>query len=306
MYLNNPLLLLVAASSILLSACSDDDTAATGTAAKDVAIQFAAKINGADFNCGQTYPNVGSGSHDYKVNDFRMYLHEAHIHDDATGNTYPIELTQDGTWQLDDVAMLDFEDNCSTNGTPELNTQVRGSVSTPATVDLTATEVCFTLGLPADKNHIDSATAESPLNASSMLWAWQVGRKYIRIDGFGDPTTTNMPFNLHLGAQGCPGSSPTAPPDSACTVPNTVEVCIDNFNVASSVVAVDPGFVFEANDVSVNLNGGPTARPGCMSFIDDDDCKEIMPRLGLSYDYGLTTGTAPSTYAAGQKLFSKE
>lgn len=305
--LNNTLsVLLLAASSLLLSACSDDDSSTAGTAAKDVAIQFAARINDADFNCGQTYTGVGSGSNDFIANDFRMYLHEAHVHDDASGITYPIELTQDDQWQLDDVVMLDFEDasgGCS--GTPEMNTQIKGQVTVPDTVDLSATEVCFTLGLPADKNHIDEATAASPLNASGMLWAWKIGRKYIRIDGIGDPAGENQPFNLHLGAQGCPGTVNTAAPDSACTVPNTVEVCLDNFNLASSVIEVNPGQVLEGNDVSVNFTGGASAIPGCQSFIDDNDCEEIMPRLGLSYAYGRVSGTQ-STYTAGQKLFSKQ
>lgn len=289
-------LLLVASLSVALTACSDSDPG--------VSIDFAAKVNGADYNCGQTYTGVGTGGHDFTVNGFRMYIHDIHIHDDASGNTYNIELNQDGVWQLDNLAMLDFEDGCAV-GTPETNTSIQGTVSVPASVDLTATEVCFTVGVPADKNHIDETTAASPLNASGMLWAWKVGRKYIRVDGFGDPSNANNPFNLHLGAQGCPGASTTAPPTSACTVPNTFEVCVDNFNVNTNRVAVDIGSVFEGNDVSVNLNGGETARPGCMSFIDDNDCEEIMPRLGLDYAYGRVSGTA-STYTGGQKMFSKE
>ena len=296
-------LLLVATFLPGLSGCSDSDPA-PGDVTENISLQFAAKVNGADYNCGQIYTGVGSGGHDFKVNGFRMYVHETHLHDDATGNTYPVELNQDGVWQLDDLAMLDFEDDCGV-GTPETNTTLQGTVTLPAAVDLSATEVCFTVGVPADKNHIDETTAASPLNASGMLWAWKVGRKYIRIDGFGDPANTNNPFNLHLGAQGCPGASTTAPPTSACSVPNTFEVCVDAFNVSTDRIAVDVGTVLEGNDVSVNLNGGPTARPGCMSFIDDNDCEEIMPRLGLDYAYGRVSGTR-STYSGGQRMFSKE
>ena len=296
-------LVLAVMSTVLLSACDSDTVDDSPTSVtKDVSLQFAAKINGADFNCGQTYTGVGTGGNDYVANDFRMYVHEAHIHDDSTGNTYHLDLTQDGVWQLDDLAMLDFENNSNgCTGTPNTNTAISGKVTLPSTVDLASTEVCFSVGVPADKNHIDSATAVSPLNASGMLWAWKIGRKYIRIDGIGDPAGANQTFNLHLGAQGCPGASATAAPTSACTVPNTFEVCVDDFNVSTDVIAVDPGFVFEGSNVAANLAGAP----GCQSFVDDNDCEEIMPRLGLDYTYGRVSGTA-STHTAGQRLFSKQ
>jgi len=297
----------VIVSSVALTSCSDDEVAAIVAPTEEaVAINFAAQVNGADFACGQTYTGVGTGGNDFIATDFRMYVNNAHIHDALTDDEYAIELTQDGVWQLDTVAMLDFEDaSAGCTGTAETNTVLQGKVTIPATIDLANTEVCFEVGLPADKNHIDEATADSPLNASGMLWAWKVGRKYIRIDGKGDPAGANEPFNLHLGAQGCPGAVGTAPPDSACTVPNTFEVCIANFDVENSVVAVDLGSVLEKNDVTVNLDGGATAKPGCQSFVDDNDCEEIMPRLGLDYSYGRVSGTE-SVYSAGQKMFSKQ
>jgi len=290
-------LAIIAATSVMLTACSNDPVP------QDVAINFAAQVNGEDFTCAnQPYAGIGNPIHDMNITDFRMYIHGAHIHDEATGNVYPIELTQDGVWQLDDLALLDFEDAagvCSASGTPQTNTSLKGKVTVPATVDLAAAEVCFEVGVPEDKNYLDVATAASPLNASGLFWAWKTGHKYIRIDGIGDPAGAAQGFNLHLGAQGCPGASPTAPPDSACTVPNTFEVCVANFDVDNSVIVVDPAYVFEANDVTVNQSA-----LGCMSFVGDSDCDEIMPRLGLDYSYGGTANA--STYTAGQKLFSKQ
>jgi uncharacterized repeat protein (TIGR04052 family) len=295
-------------STMALTACSSSDSSSqTSTATsststtEDVSINFAAQVNGADFACGQTYTGIGTGGDDYKVNDFRLYVHDAYIHDELTGETHMIELTQDGVWQRDNVALLDFEDGCST-GTVETNNVLAGKVTVPATVDLADAEVCFTVGVPEDKNHLDVSAVASPLNDASMYWAWKTGYKYIRIDGVGDPAGTPNPFVLHLGAQGCPGVSNTAAPDSSCTVPNTFEVCIANFDLKNDVIAVDPAFVFEGNDVTDNHG----AKPGCMSFIDDDDCEEIMPRLGLDYEYGRSLTGVESTYTAGQRLFSKQ
>jgi uncharacterized repeat protein (TIGR04052 family) len=296
--------------ALVLTACSDNDTTQAtndpSMVTRDVTIDFAAKINGADFACGQTYTGVGTGSHDYQVNDFRLFVHEAHIHDDASGQTYHIELTQDGVWQQDELALLDFETGCGT-GTAETNTSLRGEVTLLDNVDMTNTEVCFTVGVPTSMNHQDTTNAASPLNDASMQWNWLAGYKYIRIDGVGDfgtdPANANTGYNIHLGAQGCSndGAGTGAPPTQACSVPNTFEVCVDGFNVGSSRVAVDAGPVLAGSDVSTNTTG--TAF-GCMSFMGDEDCVEVMPRLGLDYSYGNATGT--STYTAGQAMFTRE
>lgn len=301
-------LVLTIAGSLIISACSDDaadaaaDAAADVPVEQDVAINFAAQVNGQDFVCDTPNTGVGTGGDVYKVTDFRLFVHDASIRDASTGEDHKIALTQDGVWQRDNVALLDFEDgavNCT--GTLETNKTLAGKVTVPATVDLDDAEVCFTVGVPEDKNHLDVAAVESPLNDPGMYWAWKIGYKYIRIDGVGDPDGTPNPFVLHLGAQGCPGASKTAPPDSACTVPNTFEVCVANFDVKNDVIAVDPANVFEANDMTANHG----AKPGCMSFVDDNDCEEILPRLGLDYAYGRVSGTE-SAYTAGQKLFNKQ
>lgn len=270
-----------------------------------VALQFIGEVGGQPFTCGNTYTGVGSGLHDYQVTDFRFHVYEAHIHDG--GQQYDIELTQDGTWQLDHLALIDLEDGCGA-GTPEMNDMLIGEVTVPATVDMQNTEVCFSLGVPFDMNHIDEATAASPLNASGMLWAWRNGRKFIRIDGIGDPSNNSgsgpNPFNLHLGSQACSNAvnDPTQPPDTACTYPNTVEICLDNFDTTNDVIRVDPAAVLAASDITM-AGGGP---PGCQSFANDDDCIEVMPRLGLGAEYAAY-GNASSTsgYNGPQLLFSK-
>lgn len=290
----------IAVLPLLVLAGCDGDGDSNGVAAQSVAVQFVPEVNGSAFTCGATVAGVGSGAHDYMVEDFRFYIYDVYINDAASGTSYPVELDQDGIWQLDDVTLIDVENGCGA-GTPEMNDSITGTVNTPATVDLNNTGLCFTLGVPFGMNHIDEVTAASPLNASGMLWAWRNGRKFIRIDGVGDPGTTNQAFNLHLGSQGCTNSAGNAalPPDSACSNPNTVAVCLTNYDMSSDTVVVDPAPVFAATDISLAL-GGP---PGCMSFPGDDDCIEVMPRLGLDYSYGGASST--SSYTGGQLLFRK-
>ena len=296
---------LIAALAVMsLAACSDSNDA---PAEQSVQINFVAQVSGQPFTCGNTYSGVGSGAHDYKATDNRMYIHDVHVHD-ANGDAIEITLDQDGQWQVDDVAMLDFEnsdDSADCNGTPETNMMVLGTVD--SSVDLTNTEMCFEVGLPFDKNHLDvsDAATPSPLNTVDMMWAWKVGRKYLRIDGVGDPAGTANPFNLHLGAQGCSSSGASVAPTTQCNFPNTFEVCMDNFNTTTDTVVVDVAGVLAGNDVSMNIGTGMGDRPGCQSFVGDEDCIEIFPRLELDYTaYGMVAGSA--SVGLDQKLFSKQ
>ncbi|MEM7592163.1 MAG: MbnP family protein, partial [Cyanobacteria bacterium P01_A01_bin.83] len=86
---------------------------------------------------------------------------------------------QDGKWQHQNVALLDFEDGTDScdNGTPEIRTQVVGTIPEGDYESLQ-----FTLGVPPQLNHDDAAIAPSPLNLTSMWWNWQGGYKFLRLD----------------------------------------------------------------------------------------------------------------------------
>jgi len=156
-------------AALVMNGCSDDDdTAAT----QDVELRFAAKVGDISFACGDVYTGIGVGQADranYQVNDFRVLISEvAMTH--ADGSQVPVTLEQDGVWQYNTTALLDFEDGCSGNGTTETRSVVTGTVDGG---DYTG--VCFTIGVPFEENHMDTATAPSPLNASGMFWNWQGG-----------------------------------------------------------------------------------------------------------------------------------
>src|SRR5690606_29817368 len=98
----------------------------------------------------------------------------------ADGGVQPIALEQDGKWQLETLALLDFEDGshgCSTAGNADLNTSLRGTVPEGDYVGLT-----FTLGVPFGQNHIDPTLSPAPLNTTGMFWNWQNGFRFVRID----------------------------------------------------------------------------------------------------------------------------
>jgi hypothetical protein len=167
--------LLISLAAVTLAACSTPGQQA-GT--QPVNIQFAAEINGQPFACGQSYSNVGTTKSTITPSDYRLYVSEVNLVR-KDGSTVPVQLTQDGVWQYQNVALLDFENGTGPcrNGTAPTNTTVRGNA--PAG-DYVGVEL--TVGVPFALNHQDPTVAPAPLNSTAMFWNWQGGYKFIKFD----------------------------------------------------------------------------------------------------------------------------
>ncbi|GAB1362989.1 metallo-mystery pair system four-Cys motif protein [Rhodobacter sp.] len=276
--------------------------AAAAHADQPVTINFAAEIAGKPFSCADSYEGLGAANTTVTGNDYRLFVHDAALVR-ADGGVQPISLEQDGKWQLETLALLDFEDGshgCSTAGNADLNTSLRGTVPSGDYVGLT-----FTLGVPFGQNHIDPTLSPTPLNTTAMFWNWQNGFRFVRIDmvpveqdmgaaaevAEAAPTETDEAdgaasgWFLHLGSTQCAAESRTEAP-SACANPNRVAVTFADFDPVSQVVVIDPAPVVSGADLTVNA---PDTSPGCMSFPGDSDCNTVMSRLGLAYD-GIAAG----------------
>jgi uncharacterized repeat protein (TIGR04052 family) len=246
-----------------------------------VAVRFQAMIGSEKFACGRSYPGVGTSKSTLSPRDFRFYVHNIALLDD-TGKAVPLQLAQDGKWQLDDVVLLDFEDatgGCA-NGTPETNDRAVGSVPAGHYKGLR-----FTLGVPFNKNHTDLTTQPPPLNLTALSWVWNAGRKFARLDF----SSTGMPrgFAIHLGSTGCmPNDVKTAPP-AQCSEPNRVDVEFSAFDPANDVVLADLGALLRNTDIDSNQ---PKTAAGCMSSPEDRDCAGIFANLGLPFA-GKPAGT---------------
>ncbi len=289
--------ILGAAAALLLGACGSAPTPPVASAAaapagptaatQPVTVRFAAQVAGQPFACGQSYTGIGTTRSTITPSDFRFYVSEVHLID-RTGRAVPVALAQDGAWQLDNLALLDFENGSGPcrNGTAATNATVRGTVPSG-----TYTGLRFTLGVPFARNHGDPTTAPSPLNLTAMFWNWQGGYKFIKFDTAtsGQAATVAPPdprgggnasgFSVHLGSTVCASGSRTEAP-SACRNPNRVTVQFDRFDAATQTVVADIAAVLAGANVDVNA---PNTSPGCMSFLDDADCPPVMGALGLAY-----------------------
>ena len=253
-------------------------------------LQFAGEFAGKPFDCASQYDNIGTSRATVQVSDYRLYVSRIRLLD-ASGAQTPVTLRDNGPWQHDDIALLDFENasGACTNGTAQTNSLVK--LSAPAGE---YTGVAFDVGVPFESNHQDPTLAASPLNLTSLFWNWRGGYRFMRVDlqpvgaGMGmKKTKTGSPggmhgkgWALHLGSTGCDASSPTnAPAD--CAAPNRIAVVFPNAAPGSSTFVIDPEHVLGESDISKNTEG---TSPGCMSAPDDPECVAVFTALGLAGD----------------------
>jgi len=274
----------------ILSLCAVAALASPAFAEQPVTINFAAEVDGKPFSCTETYDNLGSTNASVKGTDYRMFVSAPSLVR-VDGTLQPITLEQDGKWQHDDIALLDFEDGtagCSGSGNADINTSLRGTVP-----DGDYQGLAFNIAVPFEKNHGDPTLAAAPLNATGMFWNWRAGYRFVRIDMVPTDKAEDGPkgWFLHLGSTMCKAESRTESP-AACGNPNNLPVVFADFDATNNVVVIDPAPVVSGADLRVNA---ADTSPGCMSFPGDADCTTVMPKLGMPY------GGQP---AAAQQLVS--
>ncbi|HZR82260.1 MAG TPA: MbnH family di-heme enzyme [Candidatus Binatia bacterium] len=241
-----------------------------------VGVTFVAEVNGAPFACGGRVAGVGTSAATVEPSDLRFYVSEVRLVD-AAGGEAPVALDQDGVWQLDDLALLDFEDatgRCSATGSPETNAIVRGSVVPGDYVGIR-----FTVGVPFERNHGDAATAPSPLDKTALFWNWNAGYRFLVFDGWVVESASEL--RLHVGSTRCDGDGRGHV--TGCGNPNRIPVDLSGFDPRRDGVVADFGALFVDTDVERNA---PQTPPGCMGSTNDADCAGPFAHLGLPFSGG--------------------
>lgn len=248
------------------------DNALNGCGLEEITVEFQGMVGDQTFACGQLYENIGLSADQFIPSDFRLYIHNIRLID-KQGREVPLQLTQDGIWQFEDLVLIDFENKvepCNL-GTVQTNTTVRGTIA-PGDYN----GIRFSLGVPFRLDHIDAATAPSPLTLTALFWNWQGGYKFIRIDDALDI------FRVHVGSTGCVAVNPTTV--SHCERPNVGEVYLPVFNPSTDIIAADMKALLADSDLQVNH---PDTPPGCMATPEDSDCEMVMRNLGVNFSNGM-------------------
>lgn len=238
-------------------------------------IAFDIQLDGQSFRCGQRFEGVGLSGTAVEPLDARFYVHDVAVRT-ASGAEVPLELEQDQAWQRGSVALLDFADDtglCQT-GSPETRMEVVGTADT----DEEIVGVAFTLGLPAEENHIDAVRSPAPYNAPGMWWSWTGGFKYARIDV---ATDVNPRWFLHLGATSCEGSPAQG---VSCAWENLPRIELDAMDPETQAVVLDLGMLYEGSDLEAQIDFETDFINGCMAFSGDPECAPIFERLGVEFE----------------------
>ena len=230
------------------------------------AVRFELRAGDQEFGCGLP-ANLGTAATEVEPYDARMYIHNVALVR-ASGEQVPLTLSEETSYQRDNIALIDFVDDtglCFT-GHPELNKAVYGYA--PPHADYTG--VAFTLGVPAEHNHFDGAEAPAPFNASGMWWSWSGGYKYLRLD----LTSAEQPiWYFHAGAAGCSGTTVSG---FSCAAQQLATIELQGFDSASTAVVFDVAELYRHLDLT-QADG----LPGCMGGQTDSECAPLYNALGV-------------------------
>ncbi len=279
----------------LLGGCVEDDASPETQVDQPLVLNFKGLIGNEKFLCGKTYEDVGVGKHDYRVEGLRMYISRLQaLLDDGTAVT--ASLTEDGMWQHDNVALLNFGADCSRGEERELNMAVDANVRLYSTRRVTG--VCFDVGIPFDRNHQRAEGALPPLDTTALFNSVQNGRTFLRLDGTANPEDKPQTFNVQLKSTGCLSEDKNRRPSVACGSPNIAQVCVD-IDTQEQAIAFDVKSLLAGVDVSKNKD----AELGCYSAKNDSECTTIVPALGISFEFIEPEKGATSFVPVQQTVF---
>jgi uncharacterized repeat protein (TIGR04052 family) len=239
-------------------------------APREVRLRFRAQVGDAAFACGERYPTSGGAPWLTPV-DLRFFVRDVRLIA-ASGAEVPVSLEARAPWQLEDVALIDFEDasGACASGTPDVNVELTGLAPAADYVGLS-----FANGVPEAVNHADPATQPPPLQAGSMHWGWLLGYRFLmaEVAGAADDGALLGSALFHLGSTACSGAPASG--GITCDRQNENRVRLDGFDPDADEVVVDVLPLFEG----IDLRTITTCHSG-----GGEECTPFFERVGVGAD----------------------
>lgn len=305
------------AAAVLTACGGGGDSTPVPAPDKLVSISFAAVNGTTPVQCGIPLTGMGTTGLSADIKDLRFYVTNLALVNDK-GVAVPVKLDAN-KWQLtqgsETVSLIDLEDatgTCATAAnTADTHAVITGSVPAGIYVGLKAS-----VGVPETMNHTAAAGGVPPLDSTALLWSWQSGRKFTKIElnpvgGITQAvaatattpasTKTISTYNLHLGSTGCTPKLDAVgvaiANSGTCTNLNLADFSLAAFDAGTQKVALDLGQLFKTTDLTQEKGGAP----GCMSGATDPECPVIFTELQISFGSGSTG--LPINGGAAQKIF---
>lgn len=259
-------------------------------------LRFVLQAGSQPLRCDSPPLPMGDPPRATRLKDAKFYLSDIRLLRED-GGAEILQLTPD-QWQSRDVALLDFipgGGSCAPHAVASSNDTVRGRLPAGHYRGL-----AFTIGVPPEGrdeqgqpvalNHGNFELADAPLDRASMAWSWQVGRKFIKLEvlpegGVARSNGRAAVWTLHLGSTGCSGN-PAQPSAVHCLSPNRVAVSLPDFDPAQDSVVLDVATLLADSNLAADQAGAS----GCMSSLDDPECRPLFRQLQLQLDAGERRG----------------
>jgi uncharacterized repeat protein (TIGR04052 family) len=256
-------------------------SAAEHGAARDsmpVRVRFRASVGESSFACDQSYAASGAVGGWLTPVDLRFFVGDVRF-TTADGLEQPLSLELRAPWQLEDVALLDFEDGTGAcqAGTREVNVELTGWLPPGDYVALS-----FENGVPEALNHADPAAQPPPLQPGGMHWGWLLGYRFLVAEVAGEQAPGGESTGsalFHLGSTDCSGA--IAGGGVVCKRPNRNRVRLEGFDLAADEVVVDVLRLFDGMD----LNRVTTCHSG-----GGEECSSFFERVGIDAVDGAAHG----------------
>lgn len=291
----------------------------TATQFTDLILMFTPHFQGLPIQCDQS---LSIGNEQWHISELALFFSQFSL------NNFNTIILDDNVWQSQQISLIRYAADCQKSTANMLINGVVGSAEDNAAkrvitergaktlkeVDgiagdnhnekliaaidninsTTPLTLSFNVGVPFPINHQNPLIQASPLNDSSMFWAWRNGYKFIRWDMQNDMGDS---WSFHLGSIGCESAAMVRAPQKPCAQPNLISIEImlspDSIQVvdvsqktgaAQSTVGIKQIKI----NISIHLdeiirNMVPTRKSSCMfSGIDNTTCNELVENLKLN------------------------
>lgn len=294
-------------SALLLTACGGDSSTDTnsddgaGTQTKTFQIPFSAVAGETDIQCGTDVSGLGSsdtsGQFEYAawfVYDVKLLTDDGEVATQMVENDF-----QNADYDFGFIEFRDILGGCNHADQEAYATNTMLTVQ----ADVEASDVkgvSFKLGMPFEPNHSVENKFQQEKAYYAMLWSWQSGFRFMRVDliptgGFTQSSTLyeDTTFNFHLGSTGCAGDP------LVCAQANNdtaFELTDAQFVINETGTGTHIQFDYAELVAGMDLTQDEGASKGCMSGTSDPECTPMFYNLGIPL--GETAGSTE------QKVFS--
>ncbi len=273
--------LLLGLLSLLLTAC----TSGGDPSPQDVRIIFFAETDTERVNCSQTLTGLGSENINASLRDLRFFVHDIVLFD-IGGTRYPYT-PRSNDFQSRNAVLMDFTNlsgDCQLSAKPD-HTEITGTVSSHEGVVYTSIE--FKLGVPAELNHNDPATASAPLNNTEMHRDRTQGYVYARLSLAPESGGT---WTFELASTGCSGD-PELGESVSCERSNRPVVRLNNLDIERDNIVLNIATLLATIDLEGDANGGCDASPS------DPECSELFDKLALNASGNPINNSSPEVFS---------